>query len=70
MQEVTLLRKLKHQNIIRLYEVYESDKNIHLILEYLEGGELFERIKKKGTYDEKDAATMMKSLLSALVAMH
>jgi serine/threonine protein kinase len=40
------------------------------VLEYLNGGELFERIKKNGTYNEKDASIIMRSLLKALVAMH
>jgi len=53
-----------------LHEVYESENNIHLILEYLNGGELFERIKKNGSYNEKDASVIMRSILDALVAMH
>ena len=50
--------------------MYESENNIHLVLEYLEGGELFERIKKKGQYNEKDASIIMRCILKALVAMH
>jgi calcium-dependent protein kinase len=53
-----------------LYEVYESDKYIHLVFEYLEGGELFERIKSKGLYQEKDAINVMKNLLQALDYLH
>lgn len=41
---------MEHTNIIKLYEVYESTKYIHLLCPYLEGGELFERIKSKGIY--------------------
>ena len=47
LQEIDILRKLKHPHIINLYEVYESSKYIHLILSYLDGGELFERIKSR-----------------------
>jgi len=64
------LRKLSHESIIHLYEVYESQNNIHLVLEYLDGGELFERIKSQGQYCERDAAIIMRNILSALVAMH
>jgi len=39
-------------------------------LECLTGGELFERIKQKGTYNERDASIIMRALLKALVAMH
>mmetsp|Transcript_3907 Transcript_3907/g.2891 ORF Transcript_3907/g.2891 Transcript_3907/m.2891 type:complete len:235 (-) Transcript_3907:477-1181(-) len=70
LQEVQLLRKLSHENIILLHEVFESQNNIHLVLEYLHGGELFERIKKNGTYNETEASVIMRCILRALVAMH
>lgn len=64
--EIDVLRKMKHPNVIELYEVYESSKYIHLLLPYLEGGELFERIKAKGLYKESDAIKVMRSFISAL----
>ena len=64
--EIDVLRNMKHPNVIELYEVYESSKYIHLLLPYLEGGELFERIKAKGLYKESDAVKVMRSFLSAL----
>ena len=67
---MNLLRKLDHQNIIKLHEVYESINNVHLVLECLNGGELFERIRQKGQYNENDAGIIMRCLLMALVAMH
>jgi serine/threonine protein kinase len=70
LQEVSLLRKLDHDNIIKLIEVYESMDNVHMVLEHLNGGELFERIREKGQYSESDAAVIMRCILRALVAMH
>lgn len=64
--EIDVLRNMRHPNVIELYEVYESSKYIHLLLPYLEGGELFERIKAKGLYKESDAVNVMRSFLSAL----
>ena len=46
--EVSLLRKIRHPNVLQLYEIFESDRNIHLIIEYLEGKELFDQIKQRG----------------------
>ena len=43
---------MENENIIKLYEVYESDNHVNLILELLKGGELFDRIIKKGHYTE------------------
>ena len=61
---------MNHENVIQLYEVYESTKYIHLLLPYLEGGELFARIKCKGLYKESDAVPIMRNFLSALEYLH
>lgn len=66
MNEIWILRHLNHPNIIKLYEVYESDRYIHLVLEYLKGGELFEKIQALGTYNEGDAAKFMRQLIDAI----
>jgi serine/threonine protein kinase len=57
---------MEHPNCLVMYEIYESSKYLHLLLPYLEGGELFERIKAKGLYKESDAVKVMKCFLSAL----
>ena len=64
------MRKLHHEGIITLEEVHESDNHIHLVLEVLHGGELFERIIKKGYYSEKDACILMQKLLTSLDFLH
>ena len=64
------MRKLEHENIIKLHEVHEDEAHVYLVLELLHGGELFERIVKKGIYTEKDASILMQKLLSALDSMH
>ena len=40
--EINLLRKIRHPNVLQLYEIFESENNIHLILEHLNGKELFD----------------------------
>ncbi len=64
------MRELSHPNIITLFEIYEEEDNVHLILEYLKGGELFDKIVAKGNYSEWDAAHIMKALLSAISYCH
>jgi calcium-dependent protein kinase len=64
------MRELDHPYLIKLFEVYESTKYIHLVLSYLDGGELFERIKSKQVYQESTAIQVMKNLLSALNYVH
>lgn len=43
-QEVLILGRLHHPNIVKLYEVYETENAIYLIMELLSGGELYTRL--------------------------
>jgi len=69
-KEIMLLRKMNHPNIIKLYEVYEDEAYVHLVLEYLKGGELFKYLQNKGLYSEKDASLAIRLLLEALDYCH
>jgi len=43
--EMNILRTLDHPNIIKLFELFQDNRNYYLITEYCSGGELFDRIK-------------------------
>ena len=60
MQEVYILRKIRHSNIIRLFEVFESSKHMLLVMEYAGGGDLLQFVKSKAKLDEKIAKTYFK----------
>lgn len=49
-EEINLLRKIRHPNVLQLYEIFESENNVHLIIEHLNGKELFDQIKQRGQY--------------------
>jgi calcium-dependent protein kinase len=53
-----------------LYEIYQDDKNLYLITEYLEGGELFDLILKNRHFNENIAAKIIKQLLLAINYCH
>jgi len=46
-QEVSILTKLDHPNIVKYYETYVDEKYIYLVMEYIDGGELFDKIAKQ-----------------------
>lgn len=69
--EVEILRKVGvHPNIIYLHAVFETREHLNLVMELATGGELFERISKRGFYTERDAADVVMQLTKALHFMH
>ena len=61
---------LKHPNIVRLYDVIETDKYIGIILEYASGGELFDHILAHRYLKEKDACKLFSQLISGVWYIH
>lgn len=54
-REIIIMKLLNHPNVLRLYDVWETSKSLYLILEYVEGGELFDLLVEKGPLLEKEA---------------
>jgi len=70
--EIDILSKCDHPNIIRLYEIIEGEKNINLIMEECKGGELFDRIQIKNgkKLSEKEIAKIFKEIMIAVNYLH
>lgn len=68
--EVKILKMIKHENIVQLYEMYEFDGKIYLVMELVTGGELFDEIMGRGTFMEKDAACIVQKILLAIQYLH
>jgi calcium-dependent protein kinase len=45
--EINILKELDHPNIIKLYEYFQERDKYYMIYEYLQGGELFDKVKKE-----------------------
>ena len=73
-KEIEILKKLDHPHIVKLYEVFESDNSLYLIMEECFGGELFERILKRvktnDMYSEREACSLIKQLIGAIEYCH
>ncbi|KAK8404722.1 hypothetical protein O3P69_007759 [Scylla paramamosain] len=68
--EIKVLRRLTHPNIVQLLETFEDKHKVYLVMELVTGGELFDRIVEKGSYTEKDAADLIRQVLEAVDYMH
>jgi len=60
------MRKLDHPNICKFYEVYESDDQIIMVIEYIEGEKLFNYILDRKRLTEKETAIIMKQIFLIL----
>ena len=71
LKEIENLMLLDHPNILKLYEYYYDKKNLYIITDFCEGGELFDKIKdRNGYFSERDAATIIKAVLKAIAYCH
>ncbi|XP_054465585.1 calcium/calmodulin-dependent protein kinase IGb [Anoplopoma fimbria] len=68
--EIAVLRRIKHDNVVGMEDLYESQTHFYLIMELVAGGELFDRILDRGVYSEKDASSVIKQVLEAVSYLH
>lgn len=69
-QEVYIMKKIKHTNVIRLLEVFESQKHLLMVMEYAGGGDLLHYIKTRGRMEEQDAKYLFKQISFGLGNIH
>ncbi|XP_017542341.1 calcium/calmodulin-dependent protein kinase IGa [Pygocentrus nattereri] len=68
--EITVLRRIKHKNVVGLEDFYETRTHYYLVMELVSGGELFDRILDRGVYTEKDASHVIRQVLEAVAYLH
>nr|XP_056707628.1 serine/threonine-protein kinase 33 [Euleptes europaea] len=69
-REVNILKRVNHEHIIHLEEVFESPKRMYLVMELCEDGELKEILHRKGQFTENETRHIIQSLASAIAYLH
>lgn len=69
-REIKILKKVRHPNIIQLYEIIETESELFLIMEYCQNGELFDYIVSHQRLHEKAAVRMYQQLVSGIEYIH
>ncbi|KAG7991051.1 hypothetical protein I3843_02G056400 [Carya illinoinensis] len=69
-REIATLKLLKHPNVVRLHEVLASKSKIYMVLEYVTGGELFDRIASKGKLKENKGRKLFQQLVEGVSYCH
>lgn len=69
-REIDIMKSLDHPNVIKLYETFEDNRYVYLVMELCTGGELFDRIIDAGNFTEKKAAHIVKQILACVTYLH
>lgn len=70
MNEIQILRETDHPNILRVMEFFQNEKNLFLVMEKLEGGELFNRIIEQKRISERESRSIFRQIMSAVAYLH
>lgn len=69
-REIEIMKKVDHKNILKLHEIFEDDDKVYIVMELVNGSELFDRIVEKGFYSERNAMNVVSQILSAVAYLH
>jgi len=67
---VDILSQIDHPNVVKLFEIFDEQQTLYLVMEIMTGGELFDRIVEKEHYSEKEASDTLKPLVDAIRYCH
>lgn len=70
MREVRIMKMLHHPNVVQLFEVIETRETLHLVMEYANGGEVFDYLVAHGRMKENEARVKFRQIVSAVQYMH
>ena len=68
--EIEILRRLSHPTVIKMYEFFEDDRRVYMVLEKCDGGELFDYVSNKKSLNESISALICKQIFSAVSYLH
>lgn len=69
-REIAIMKLINHPHVLGLYDVYENNTHLYLILEHVSGGELFDYLVKKGRLSEREAKRFFRQIVSAVDFCH
>lgn len=69
-REVSILAQVQHPNIVRLLGHFEDDSNLYLVMDYIDGGNLYQRLKRAGRLEPFEAARILSQVAGAVDYLH
>lgn len=69
-REIAVMRLLEHENIVKLFDVWENSNELYLIMEYVDGGELFHYVESRKGLPEDETIFIFRQIVAALLYCH
>lgn len=69
-REIIIMKLLNHPNVLRLYDVWETTKDLYMVLEYVEKGELFNLLVERGPLPESEAVRFFRQIIIGISYCH
>jgi calcium/calmodulin-dependent protein kinase I len=69
-REIDIMARVQHTNVLRLFEIFDTDQKLSLVMELVNGGELFYKIVDKGSYSELEARDIVRQLVEGVDYLH
>ncbi|KAI6124565.1 Pkinase-domain-containing protein [Pisolithus croceorrhizus] len=69
-REIVIMKLMNHPNILRIYDVFQGENELYLVLEYVQGGELFDFLVNRGRLPPLEALAIFKQIVYGLNYAH
>jgi 5'-AMP-activated protein kinase catalytic alpha subunit len=69
-REIKILKQLHHPNVVQIYEIIETEQDLYLVMEFVQGGELFDEIVQHHKLKEEQACKYFQELISGINYIH
>jgi len=69
-REIDIMARVQHRNVLRLFEIFDTTQQLSLVMELVNGGELFYKIVDKGSYSELEARDIVRQLVEGVDYLH
>lgn len=69
-REITILRQLRHPHIVNMLDIFESSESYQIVMEFLSGGSLYDKMNEKDEFDETEVRQLMRQILDGLAYIH
>lgn len=68
--EIDIMKKVFHENIVKLYDIYQTTNNMYIVTELCQDGDLYRKLQRKKRFSEADAKAYLKDIMNGAKYLH